>query len=620
MEKLPLSLHDLQFSPILNQISDALLISSLSGECLWFNTAFETRLGYNGKVGFSLAQWASLLHLYELQSPFHERQNPASPTLDSQPPHTPCVITQERLGQLSGSYLPRLPVDPLIVQHYRPDQTADQSPQTLLIETFPLYDHQHMLSAQLSVFKPINAAHAQPLYEPLLQTKDDITGIGNRTYFTQSLERALHEAEGNQTTLAVFILDLDRFKLVNNSLGHTAGNQALRLLTTRLLSYLPQHWALARLGGDELAIMMHISDETFAPYDLQRQNPLHPQVQQWAERIMEIVSQPFKLGDQEIFLTTSIGISLFPQHGHHAHTLMKHAEMALYQAKEMGGFTYQCYQAHSHQANMDRLSLTSDLHHALARNEFEVFYQPQINLQTNQVMGYEALLRWQHPTAGRQAPITFIPILEETGLIDGVGIWLIETACELLSNLKARLRRPLKMAVNLSARQFNDPKLSEKILRILQQKNIAPQELELEITESVLMSRHQETLSTLQALTLAGVRLSIDDFGTGYSSLAYLKRFPIDTLKINKSFIADIERDDDDAAIVKAIIAMAKSLNITVVAEGVENLAQMRFLVQEKCDIIQGFWISRPIDEATIIDWSQTHQAGFQSTELTATH
>jgi diguanylate cyclase (GGDEF)-like protein len=608
VEKLPLSLQNLQFSPILHQLSDALLISNLAGECLWFNTAFETLLGYNGKAGFTLAQWATQLHLYELAG------SAADANLITTASAKPCVITQERLGQLSGSYLPRIPLDPLILQHQR----DDLPPETLLIETFPLYDHQHTLNAQLSLFKTINPAQAHLLCKPILQTKDEVTGIGNRVYFTQSLERALKEAARNHTILAVFILDLDRFKLVNNSLGHLAGDQALQLLTSRLLSYLPQHWALARLGGDEFAIVMHTSDETLPLYDMKLHNRLHPQVQQWAERILEIVSQPFKLGDQEIFITTSIGISLFPQHGHDCHSLMKHSEIALYRAKEMGGFTYQCYQAHSHQDNIDRLNLTSDLHHALARNEFEVFYQPQINLQNDQVIGYEALLRWQHPTAGRQSPITFIPILEETGLIDGVGIWLIESACGLLSNLKARLRRPLKMAVNLSARQFNDPKLSEKILRILQQKNIAAHELELEITESVLMSRHQDTLSTLQALTLAGVRLSIDDFGTGYSSLAYLKRFPIDTLKINKSFIADIERDADDAAIVKAIIAMAKSLNITVVAEGVENAAQMRFLVQEKCDIMQGFWISRPIDEANIIDWSQAHQAGFQAAELAA--
>ncbi len=600
MENLPQCLQDLQFAPALNQFSDAVLISDVSGECLWFNTAFKTLLGYAGEKGFLLEHWPTQLSLYEVPD-----------SLTTQPPQL-CSINQERLGQLSGSYLPRIPLDPLIVQHRR----SDASQITLLIETIPLYNHHHTLNAQLSLFKPINNEHALLLSKPILQIKDEVTGLGNRVYFTQMLERSLQQSKSNQETLAVFILDLDRFKLVNDSLGHQAGDKALQLLASRLFSYLPQHWALARLGGDEFAIVMHTNHDTLPISDMKSHNRLHPQVQQWAERLLEIVSQPFKLGDQEIFMTTSIGVSLFPQDGNDIHTLMKHSEIALYRAKEMGGFTYQCYQAHSHQANLDRLNLASDLHHALVRNEFEVFYQPQISLHNDQVIGYEALLRWQHPTAGRQSPATFIPILEETGLIDSVGIWLIESACSLLSTLKAQLRRPLKMAVNLSARQFNDPKLSEKILHILRQKNIAADELELEITESVLMSRHQDTLSTLQVLTLAGVRLSIDDFGTGYSSLAYLKRFPIDTLKINKSFIADIERDADDAAIVKAIIAMAKSLNITVVAEGVESAAQMHFLLAEKCDIMQGFWISRPIDEANIIDWTQTHQHGFKSTDL----
>ncbi len=594
-------LQDLELTPALDQLSDALLISDLSGQCLWMNNALKSLVGYEGKVGFSLANWPEQLQLFEI----------VDPVIPQSLQH--CQITQQRIGQLSGSYLPRIPLDPLIVQHHRSDTNTST---TLVITTIPLYDRQHTLSAQLSIFKPIDNEQALQLSKPVLQTKDEITGLGNRVYFTQVLERALQEAQRNHEILAVFILDLDRFKLVNDSLGHQAGDQVLQLLASRLLSFLPQHWALARLGGDEFAIVMHTSHDTLPIYDMKLHNRLHPQVQQWAERLLEIVSQPFMLGEQEIFMTTSIGVSLFPQHGNDCHTLMKHSEIALYRAKDMGGFSYQSYQSHSHQANLDRLNLESDLRHALVRNEFEVFYQPQICLHTDQVIGYEALLRWQHPTAGRQSPITFIPILEETGLIDGVGIWLIESACSLLSNLKARLQRPLKMAVNLSARQFNDPKLSEKILSILQQKNIAAEELELEITESVLMSRHQDTLSTLQALTLAGVRLSIDDFGTGYSSLAYLKRFPIDTLKINKSFIADIERDADDAAIVKAIIAMAKSLNITVVAEGVENAAQMQFLLAEQCDIMQGFWISRPIDETNIIDWTQAHQNGFKSAQL----
>ncbi len=479
--------------------------------------------------------------------------------------------------------------------------TAEHSPKKIIsIDSAPIQIDQSLVSAVW--MREMIDQHTSPPWGFNID-HDPLTKLPTRFHLTLLLDQLTGKKDRRfvpNDSFALLLLDLDRFKLINDTLGHQQGDQAVSILGQRLQAFLQDEFVKAphyvsRLGGDEFAVIL-------------TGNPSQKLVEEYAHAIMECLSRPFKLGDREVFMTTSIGACFYPQDGHDNHSLLRHAEIALYHAKSMGGYTYQFYIPHAQESGLERLELEADLRKALERNEFEIDYQPQIDLASGDITGFEALIRWQHPERGRLSPGIFIPILEDTGLIDSVGIWLIETACEQLNALKKRYKRPFKMAVNLAARQFNNPRLTETILALLKTHRIDPKELEMEMTESLLMSRHQETLSTLQALAIVGIRLSIDDFGTGYSSLAYLKRFPIDTLKINQSFVVDLERNSDDATLIKAIIAMAKSLNITVVAEGVETEFQQRFLQEQNCDIAQGYLISRPLLKNDVFNWLDDYQ------------
>ena len=433
---------------------------------------------------------------------------------------------------------------------------------------------------------------------------DSLTALPNRRLFGKLLEQSLAQARRYKRSLAVLFVDLDRFKNINDTLGHDAGDLLLEEVAIRLKGCLRQSDTVARLGGDEFVILLPeaTNEEDVAIV---------------AHNILSSVSKQVSLLGQEFRITASIGISMYPSGGKDEQSLMKHADIAMYKAKEEGKNNFQFYSNDLNEHSFERLALETSLRLALERHEFSLHYQPKLAIGSNHITGMEALLRWQHPDLGMVPPVKFIPIAEEIGLIIPIGKWVLKTAC--LQNVawqKSGLP-PLCMAVNLSPRQFADENLLRDIAAILEEAGMEPALLELEITEGMLMHDIDKAMGTLFALKKMGVRLAIDDFGTGYSSLSQLKRFPVDTIKVDRSFIRDLETDADDRGITEAIIAMGKTLSLTVVAEGVETVAQLLFLRDHACDEFQGFYFSKavPADEFGKLLRAQTVKGDSQGKE-----
>ncbi|MGH8507600.1 MAG: sensor domain-containing phosphodiesterase [Gammaproteobacteria bacterium] len=412
---------------------------------------------------------------------------------------------------------------------------------------------------------------------------DALTGLPNRVLLLDRLGQALAQAERDGVQIAVLYIDLDRFKTINDTLGHPAGDELLRQVASRLRTVLREGDTVARLGGDEFVILL--------PHILAARDAA-----QVAAKALRAVSAPSTVLGQELNTTTSLGVSLFPKDGADAETLLKHADTALYQAKGRGRNQYQFFDALMNAQSHKRLLLENHLRRALERGELSLHYQPQINLRSNATVGVEALLRWQHPVRGMVSPDEFIPIAEETGCIAEIGEWVLRTACSQASTWQAAGLPPVRMAVNLSVRQllrqFDLPALVGTALR---DSGLAASKLDLEITESMLMADPEHAIEVLRALHGMDVQITVDDFGTGYSSLSYLKRLPLDRIKIDRSFVREIPADADDVAIVQTILAMAKQLQIGVVAEGVETLAQCRFLREQRCEEAQGYLFSQPL-------------------------
>lgn len=427
-----------------------------------------------------------------------------------------------------------------------------------------------------------------------LATHDALTGLPNRAMFSQVLNLAIESAARYRRTFAVMFLDLDRFKIINDTLGHAAGDELLNETSSRLKSCLRASDVVARLGGDEFVVLVQeVSEIT--------------QVGTVARNILSAITMPVVLSGQECRVTVSIGISMYPGDAHDEKGLMKNADIAMYLAKEEGKNNFQFYSKDIRAQSLERLTIETNLRRALDQDEFALYYQPKVDFASGVITGVEALLRWHNPELGAVAPSRFIPIAEETGLIVPIGTWVLRTACARNVAWQQEGLAPISMAVNLSARQFNDKDLLADITATLNATGMAPELLELEITEGMVISNPERAIKLLTAIKSMGIRLAIDDFGTGYSSLGQLKRFPIDILKVDRSFIREIPRNNEDTAITQAIIAMGKTLDLTVVAEGVESEEQETFLRKHACDQMQGYHFSKPLPHQELAELLRRH-------------
>ncbi|NVZ08706.1 EAL domain-containing protein [Allochromatium humboldtianum] len=480
-----------------------------------------------------------------------------------------------------------------LIRHYRaPDGALRQYE----VAASPLFDEAGEVRAIIEVSRDISEHLAlldelreRELSYAHLAQHDPLTGLPNRLLFADRLSQSIHTAHRHRRRFAVLFIDLDRFKQVNDSFDHSYGDRVLTAVAERLRRLFREDDTIARMGGDEFTVILnHIRHDQDAATV--------------ASKILDLFKLPFEVLDHSLFLGASVGISLYPEHGTTVDDLVRNADTAMYRAKESGRNNFQYYSRELTAKAVERVRLESSLHRALERGELLLHYQPQVDLEHGRVRGLEALVRWQHPEAGLISPATFIPLAEESGIILAIGAWVLEQAC---GRMKDWLDRGLVTAetlisVNLSPKQFDQPNLVALIDRILTTTGLAAAQLELEITESTVMQSVEQAGDVLHRLRELGVKVAIDDFGTGYSSLIHLKRFPLTTLKIDKTFVSDIPHDANDTAITRAVIALAHSLSLEVLAEGVETQAQRAFLIDEGCPHGQGYLFSRPLDESGI--------------------
>jgi len=474
----------------------------------------------------------------------------------------------------------------LISKHYWEGEIWDKRKNG---EVFPTWqtitsvaEEQSEVIQYISIFSDISEKKTSEERIYHLAHYDNLTNLRNRAAFHEQLEIAIAYANRQQYQLAVLYLDLDNFKIINDASGHPVGDLLLQHFARRLENTVRDEDTIARLGGDEFVILIvdvHNNQDAALV----------------AQKILHEMEKPILLDHTEVVVTGSIGISTYPEDGVDADTLLKNADVAMYKAKEKGRNTFQFFTAKMNEQAEERLLLENDMRRALVNEEFLLHYQPQLDLNSGEIIGCEALVRWRHPERGLIGPDVFIPIAEESGLIRELGRWVLQTACEQQHRWQEKHPSSLTVAVNISSRQFLSQHLILEIKQIIEAASIKPNHLELELTESIIMDYVEENILILQQLHDMGVKLAVDDFGTGYSSMAYLKRFPIDKLKIDQGFVRDIATDPDDAAIVKAITLLAQSLNIKVIAEGVETVEQLDYLTEIGCDEMQGFYFSRPV-------------------------
>lgn len=430
---------------------------------------------------------------------------------------------------------------------------------------------------------------------------DTLTGLPNRTLFYESLRKIIKQAGTGDRIISVLVLGIDNFKDINDTLGHALGDELLRQFSLRLLECLRIRDLIARLSGDEFGCILATPDSSNARIV--------------ASKIREALRHPFELQAHQITVTASIGISVYPVDSLDADTLIKNGDTAMYRSKKAGGDSYCFFMAEMNATAMRKLDQENALRKALYQNEFVLYYQPKMELSSGRITGVEALIRWNRPGHGVVAPLEFISALEQTGLINQVGAWVIDSACKQIAEWRHAGIGEIPISVNVSGRQFSQCNLNQDVLRAMRENDVDPELLEfelqteralrehgidfdlleLELTETSLMTHAKKTIGILEKLKALGIRISIDDFGTGYSSLAYLKRFPVDVLKIDRSFIMDVTTNPADAAITTAIIGMAHSLGVTVVAEGVETIEQLDFLRMYGCDEIQGYYLAQPL-------------------------
>jgi diguanylate cyclase (GGDEF)-like protein/PAS domain S-box-containing protein len=451
----------------------------------------------------------------------------------------------------------------------------------------PIHDRRGTVSGAVIVFRDVTAARELSLKMSHLAQHDGLTDLPNRILLSDRLGQAIAMALRHRTKLAVLYVDIDRFKHVNDSAGHTAGDRLLQSVANRLLECVRSSDTVSRLGGDEFAILLcdvaSAKDAAGA-----------------AEKILLALGRPHRVEELELHVSASIGIAVYPEDGTTGEALLRDADAAMYRAKDCGRNNYQFFKTEMNRYTLERHGLENDLHHALERREFVLHYQPKVNLLTGAMTGVEALLRWRHPKHRLIQPSRFISIAENSGLIVPIGKWVLQEACRQVKVWQAAGSAPVSIAVNVSPVELRAKGFVDGVQRILSETGLAARHLELEITETFLMQDTLRTVMVLDELKKMGVRLALDDFGTGYSSLSFLKRFPIDTLKIDHSFVRDLASDTDDAGIVSAVVDMGRNLNMRVVAEGVETPEQYAFLKRHHCPEAQGFYFSKPVHPTTI--------------------
>lgn len=411
---------------------------------------------------------------------------------------------------------------------------------------------------------------------------DPLTGLPNRILFLDRFGQALSRAERSQMQLALLYLDVDDFKKVNDSFGYESGDRLIEMLAERILSCIRSSDSAARISGDEFAILLEHSENA-------------GEIATVAQRLTDAIAQPFALAGHQVSVSCSIGIAVFPQAGNEIDALLKAADLARQKAKAMRGCTYRFYNEKMNADAMTQLYREADLRRGLRRNEFRLYYQPRISLETGCIVGMEGLIRWQHPVRGLVSPADFIPLAEDSGLIVPLGYWIVHQACEDIQRMSAQGLPALDVALNLSFKQFQDDKFAETVTHIIGESGVDPRRIEFELTETTIMTNADETDQCMRALNAIGSSFSLDDFGTGYSSFVHIHRLPIDALKVDRSFVQQVMYNEDAATIVTAIINLAHSLGMMVVAEGAESEAQMRFLKEHHCDQVQGFFFSPPV-------------------------
>jgi len=411
---------------------------------------------------------------------------------------------------------------------------------------------------------------------------DNLTGLPNKTIASQHIQRGIEDAQRDGRNLVVMKIGLDRFKRINESMSHEFGDQLIVNIAKRLERDLRRGDLVSRINGDQFVVTLVDVNKT-------------TNIDHLVRKYIDIFSQSFYVDKKEIHVSASIGIACYPDDGSTIEALLRNAESAMFLAKTKGGVNYRYYSQELREKSRDRLHLENELRGAISQNQLEVFYQPQVDLKSGKIVGVEALIRWLHPELGSISPVKFIPLAEEIGLISEIGQWVMKRACSDMVLISKERNQILNLSINLSAYQFSEVDLVVKIAEVLNKTGFPAERLELEITESLFMEDVDEVVNTLNILSKQGISISMDDFGTGYSSLSYLKRFPIDTIKVDRSFVKDVTSDHDNASIVTATIQMAHSLSLDIVAEGVETEEQLRFLVNNECDKMQGFYFSRPL-------------------------
>lgn len=452
-------------------------------------------------------------------------------------------------------------------------------------------DAKGQVSHYVAVFSDISAIKNSQTELMRLAHHDPLTGLPNRLLFTDRTEQALASAQRHKTGCALLMIDLDHFKIINDSLGHNVGDLLLKEVGERLLSVFGKGFTVARLGGDEFAVLIENCSQV-------------AQAAALAQQILEVMKGAFLVDQHQLFISASVGISLFPNDALNAEQLLRNADSALFKAKSSGREGYAMYTEELTAHAQYRVEVASDLRRALEQHELRVFYQPVHDLSTSRLIGVEALVRWQHPQRGLVAPGEFIPIAERTGLIAEIDAWVLEQSCWQMRQWQAAGIELSFVAVNISSRLFARPELYQLVSTVLADTGLDPALLELEVTESAVMDNSEVALEQMHHLRELGLRLAIDDFGTGFSSLLRLKRMPVQKLKIDQGFVAGLPGDDDDVAIVRAVIALAQSMGMQVHAEGIEHIEQAQFLLNYNCDLGQGYWFGRPMP-ASELDWQR---------------